>query len=460
MSFFIIFIGILFVTFISIFVNNNYSYPNKIKKIDALIKLEDFDKALSLLNKLPEVKKILPEIQMKFFDILYKQKNYYLCLYHLTEIKKRNIFTSEVSEMRVCLSIAEIYEKMGKFKKAIEAYHYLIQKDSEHLIANEKIALIFYRMKNYGGALPFLEKSYALKSSSNQITYCLSHIYYYNGLYQRAYHIIDEALKVDSKENRFILLKAKCAFFLEQFEEIITLILLIENDKSFQDETALLKGLVFYHQKKINEGSEIFEKTLPKIKNDYQGIVLEARYLYANFLLEKRKLQESLIQLQMTYKRGKPFKKNEKIIEFLVPIVKKYPFVLKMFLCKDESNFNNYLSGVAKNKAIKMETIEIMSSFFAKIVVEEKDISLVFGINIYLEDKKEEVFLDQLKAFAISRQIKSIYYYSARSAVDLVFSKKYLNSNQVKILDNYQMNGFLEGNFSFSSLISKEKINS
>ncbi len=460
MSFFIFFIGILFLIFISIFINNNYRYPNKIKKIDALIKSEDFDKALSILNTLPEVKKILPENQMKFFDVLYKQKNYYLCLYHLTEIKKRNIFTSEVSEIGVCLSIAEIYEKMEKFKKAIEAYHYLIQKDNDHLIANEKIALIFYRMKNYGGALPFLEKAYELKSNSSQIAYCLSYIHYYNGLYKKAYYITDEALKAYPKENRFILLKAKCAFFLKQFEEVINLILLIENDKSFQDETALLKGLVFYHQKKINEASGIFEKTLPKIKNDYQGIVLEARYLYANFLLQKKKLQECLIQLQMTYKKGKPFKNNEEIIEFLTPIVKKHPFVLGMFLCKDEASFNNYLSGAAKNKAIKIETIEILNNFFAKIVIKVKDVSLVFGINIYLEDAKEEAFLDQLKEFSINQQIKSIYYYSAKSAVNLVFNKKHLISNQVKILDNYQMNDFLKGNFSFSSLISKEKINS
>ena len=200
----VIIVGIAMLLY-SIF-QDTISHGNLIRRIDSL--LEDkankdaLQKAIGLLNKVPNVKKLTYDIQIRYYRVYEAQENWYMAIYHLNEIQKRELYNDETTVIDIHLLKADLYEKMNKHAQSLSSYLAILKIDENHQKANWFAGEMYYKMKNYAEALTFLKKAYELNpDASKNILFALADTCYQQKQYAEAYEIADLVYSNPSEED-------------------------------------------------------------------------------------------------------------------------------------------------------------------------------------------------------------------------------------------------------------------
>jgi tetratricopeptide (TPR) repeat protein len=397
------------------FINDKYLLPQKIVQIKKLMDDDQFDEAMKIVNVLPEKMKIHPEIQYIIYQIYLKQKQYFMAIFHLTEILKRNNYTEQITETILHENIAEVYELMDKKKKALEEYSEVLKTEPEHLKANQKVGEILYFLKNFGAALPYLEKAYELDSQNGVICKYLAEVYILNEEFGKAIHMADHALNLGVKEPEIYMSRSIGNLHNEKYKEAISDVDKIDIGTPQSNLGQIIKGLAHFHLKEKTKAFDIFSSFLMKFTENHQTHIIEARYFYSEMLAEKGKVKDSLRQLYFIQNSGK----QHKDVAHKIPVYNKIVSSKRMsdYVEKEIESFihKNLDRGLSTNghNIIKLDTLTKKQA----VVTTKKNTSSgtvlmsIIGIDMALKDPSTDL-LDRLINAALSANLSSVYLFT------------------------------------------------
>jgi len=267
-----------------------------------------FENALKIINQIPEKKKIDPAIQYMQYQIFLKQNQFFMALFHLNEILKRKTFTKELTEIQIHLRIAEVYELMEKRKKALQEYYTVVGLDSENYEANKKIGMTLYSLKNFGSAIPYLEKTHLLNPKDPEICRFLGDSYYVEGSYEDAVKMLNAALTEGSQDVRIFLTRGKCNLKTGAYQECIADMELLQEDPAQLGAAKLHRGIAEYHLSRYDEAFQNLNSALSQMTDDTGETVIDARYILSSLFTEKGMLKDALRQLNIIHGVSKQYK--------------------------------------------------------------------------------------------------------------------------------------------------------
>jgi tetratricopeptide (TPR) repeat protein len=95
-----------------------------------------------------------------------------------------------------------IYDKMGEYDKALQAYDNAIQLNPEYAEAWANKGVALYNISEYSEAIQAFNKSISIDPNKAWVWYASGSAYYKLGQYEMAINAYDEAINLNQKENR------------------------------------------------------------------------------------------------------------------------------------------------------------------------------------------------------------------------------------------------------------------
>ena len=290
------------------FLNEHYIFPKKLKKIDALLEAEDYEKALNLLQSLPSNKKMDPEIQYKIYDLYFKQSQFFMALFHLNEIVKRDLFNDKYNEVLIGIKIAEIFEKMEKHKKALEEYNKVLEVNPDHFEANYRVGEKLYFMKNLDAAFPFLKKAYQLEQSDTNLNFYLAKVYFSRSKYQKVIDLTTFNIDNKNANKENLLLRSMAYLSTEQYTKSLEDAKLVESDPTVGQKARIVLAICHKYLGSKEKSLKILNENLHQFNDDHSLLILQARYALSELLVDSGALKDSVRQLHLIRNSGKDFK--------------------------------------------------------------------------------------------------------------------------------------------------------
>lgn len=411
----LIVVGLALIVFGSFWGNEYYLYPQKIKQIYKLIDEEKFEEANKLIGLLPDKRKFTAEIQYIGYEINIKQNQYYMALYNLMEIIKRQLYTSKLTEEDTRLKIADIYNNMGKYKKELEEYRNLLEKDPSHLIANFKTGERLFLMKNYAAAQPYLETAQENDPQNPKLLEYLANIHFLQDEPDMALDLIERAIRLGNKNNDLYLVRAKIFLEQKEYDKAKEDLDVAAQDPNHSYFCRLLKGIIYFEQDDKTKAEDEFSESLIKFNDNYDNWVLKARSYYAIILQEKRLLKDALRQYLFIQNSGKAeLDISDRINAFKVITGNKqlndYFEMSFKKLIEDHVEKTLFISGYQTLRK-EMPSEKMVQLLVKKNVSSGQSMRMALAVDFNLDfpqEKDVRTYLD----FIIKHDLTSGYYYS------------------------------------------------
>ncbi len=279
---------------------DSYIFPREIGRIQAAIKNNRGDSALILLKRIKPKMTLRFETQYAFYQAYLLSNHWYLALYHLNEISFHKLYSKkeQIDDIEIHLKKAELYEILKRGKDVLNEYYKILQKQPKHTLANEKIGNKLFQMKNYAIALPFLEKAFLFQKDNSKLAEKLSDIYVRERNFHKAKDCIEAAISSEKivhcrlKHKRISIL-----YQLEDYDEIIKTALSIDSSYKQSEDVRLMFALSLFRSEHYAQAFQNFQEILTRHLNNYSKVVISAREIFFEMLMNRGMYEDGLEQL-------------------------------------------------------------------------------------------------------------------------------------------------------------------
>lgn len=288
-------------------VQARFAAVSKVKELNELIKQNNFQEAKKVANNLPPRLRNTADVLFAQYLINAKQNNYRMALYYLDEIERRSAYDERlnITEDSVNLMKTDIFESMGDQDEVARTCRKIIKNDTKNLSAHEKLALYLFERKNYDEALIYLERCEKLNSENFIVYQAYAELLSKKGKNDQALKMIEKAIRIYKGKN-CRLMEMRVIFLYRNHQPRVALEYANEIDTIYKKsvETKAVIGLCLYETGNTKEALRAFDSILEKHLSITSPEITKARLVYSTLLLEEKKLDNAISQLDMIDRAG------------------------------------------------------------------------------------------------------------------------------------------------------------
>ena len=433
------------------FLNENLIFPRRLKKIDTLLEAENYEGALTLLQSLPASKKMNPEIQYKIYDLYIKQSQFFMALFHLNEIVKRDLFNEEYNEVFIRIKMAEVFEKMEKNKKALEEYNQVLNINPNHFEANYRVGEKLYFMKNLDAAFPYLEKAYQLESGDVNLNFYLAKVYFSRSEFQKVIDLTTFNINNQDSNRENFLLRGMAYLSMENYSNSLKDVKLVETDPAVGQKAKIVMAICYKYLGSEQNSLKILSDNLHQLSDDHSSLILQARYTLSELLRDAGSLKDAVRQLHLIRNSGKDFKDTRIRLEAYSKLLGSKLF--SQFYSTDIKTFTT--ENLARRLSVggqyvqKVKVISATCCFFtvSKHIPSGQLYRTIFAIDmsdIKTDEQKAKSFLEYIKSeHLISGSFFSLF--GMTKTATIIFSEM---NYEISLPDFKEINKVLLGDVS------------
>lgn len=313
MAVFAILIVALALLFFGFMVWNNAYFPYQLKRLEKQYEKGEYDQILAAVNALSPERKKTPAVQWLLARIYFEQSQYVMSMVALNDLLEGAVFGKDFSELEVHTMLAHIYEKTNKFRKAVEEYEQIAKLEPDNGEALSKIGGYYFTNEEYDNATSYIERAIRANEPNAELLYMLAFCQYKKKNYDQALANVNASLAIDEQHTEALLLRGKLYFFRKDYEDAKRDLLVTYNFSQTKMKSAAFLGRIAAAEGAHTDALRYFEDGLV-LSADADEETLEARYLYADLLLEAKRLRGAVDQWKILKNaKYKAFEVSEKI---------------------------------------------------------------------------------------------------------------------------------------------------
>lgn len=219
-----------------------YNLVNHLHQAETLIALSRAKEALSILDSLLKHQQQIAKYWLAQILKMKGQAHLQLRQYDKALAAAKKFNAEWVDHPEALSLLGDAHFELKHYQDAFNAYHVMLKSSPKDPTVPFRIALVFYTVRQYDDALPYIRDALALKSDSVEAFVLLGRILHGQGEYADELEAYEQAIHLKPYVTEPFKRKAECLFQLQRLEEALEAIERVVVLNSHDVAAHLLRG--------------------------------------------------------------------------------------------------------------------------------------------------------------------------------------------------------------------------